>query len=154
MTAQPQAASFRPGKEIEDFYALRSELIDAFARLELAVNRCLNTLGYAPDPRKTTLGRRIAELSKAKPSPRLSKINAHALGTLPQDCEPLQRLRGAIVHGAMELGLRVAEPIALFRNVADIVADEPICHVLTRADFRRRIDEVQAMADRIERSLN
>lgn len=154
MTAQPHAVSFRPGKETEDFYALRSELIDAFARLELAVTRCLNALGYAPDARKTTLGRRIADLSKAKPSPKLSKINAQALGRLPQDCEPLQRLRGCIVHGVMELGLRDGEPIALFRNVADIVADEPICHVLTPTDFRRRIEAVQAMADRIENSLN
>ena len=154
MTAQPHASVFRSNEDIEDFCTLRSKLIDEFARLELAVNRCLCTLGLMPDARKTTLSYRITELSKAKPSAHISKTRSEALRSLPKRCEKLQRLRASVVHGVMELGSCSGEQIVLFRNVADIIAKEPVGLVLTRTDFQQKIEEVREMACEVERSLN
>lgn len=129
-------------------------MIDEFARLELAVGLCLVRLDRPSNSRKATFGQRVAELSKAKPSPRLSKAKAEALGTLAPDCEPLQRLRASVVHGVMEPGFRNGEPVAFFRNVADLIGNEAICHVLTHSEFQDSIRAVRAMTHRVETSVN
>jgi hypothetical protein len=154
MTAQSHSSTFRSREEDQGFHVLRSRLVDEFARLELAVNRCLGALGRMPDPRKTSFGQSVTELSKAKRSPLLSKAKASALGTLARDCEPLQRLRASIVHGVMEPGSRSGEAVACFRNIADIVGNEMVCHVLTEAEFRHSIFLVRGMTRRVENSLN
>lgn len=151
MTVQPPASAFRA---TEDFRALRSQLIDEFARLELAVSLCLCKLGHTIDPRKTTFSHQVTELSTATPSPSLSKGKAAALASLAGDCGPLKRLRTSVVHGVMEVGTLDGQSVALFRNVADIVGGELIYHVLTEAEFRSNIRAVALMTDRVKSSLN
>jgi hypothetical protein len=154
MTAQPDASVFRPAEDRGDFCALRSQLVDEFVRLELAVSRCLAGLRIEIDPRKTSFRQQVAALSKAKPCPSLSKDKAAGLATLPQDCERLQRLRASLVHGVMEPCLRNGELAASFRNVADVIGGELVYHVLTTADFRDSIASVRKMTQRVEASLN
>jgi hypothetical protein len=152
MTAQFPSSAFRSGEA--DFCTLRSRFIDAFARLELAVRLCLHALDSAASPRKTTFTQCVTELSKTKPSAKLSTGKATSLATLAQDCEPLQRLRASVVQGVMETGLKNGEQIALFRNVADILSNNLICHVLTVSDFRKKIEDLDSMTHRVENSPN
>jgi hypothetical protein len=154
MTSQPHPSAFRSAESIESFCDLRSQFIDEFARLELAASLCLEKLGLGTDARKSTFTDRVALLSKAKPSSRLSKENAATLATLGRDCEPHKRLRASVVHSVMEFGTRNDETVALFRNVADIVCGEPVYNVLAASDFRDAIQALKAVRRRVEGSLN
>jgi hypothetical protein len=154
MSALPHASVFLPQGESDSFVHLRSAFIDEFARLEIAVEHCLDRLHLGTDARKVCFAQRLAKLSKAAPGPHLSKEKAKALASLVQTCEPLQHLRASIVHAAMEFGSRGNEPVVLFRNVADIASHEPIYHVLTVPDFETQIEALKALTIRVSNSLN
>jgi len=151
MTAQQPATAFRPSADEKAFCALRSALIDEFARLEIAVGRCLARLDLGVDARKVCFDQRLTRLSNAKPCPpQLSSARAKALASLAQDCDPLQRIRASVVHSVMGLGTRDGEPVAFFCNVADAVGDDPVSLILTAAGFDECIKALKAMKRRVE----
>ncbi len=133
---------------MQDFLRLRSDFIDEFARLEIAVGRCLQRLRISTD-KKDCFDRRVEILSKAKPSPQLSKKSAANLATLAKDCEPFQRTRASLVHAVMGFGRQDEEPVALFRNVADLLSDDHICLVLNLPEFGDRIVDLRALTLRV-----
>ena len=137
-----------------EFHALRSAFIDEFARLESVVSVGLKKLGLEVDGRKVCFTQRLDRLSKATPGSHLSKQNAAKLAGLCLECEPLKHLRASLVHGVLETGSRGGERVALFRNVADSVRDDPIYHVLSAADFQNAIASLKAIQRRIAAALN
>lgn len=141
-----------PTDESAMFPALRSDFIDEFVRLEIALGSCLKRLEIKTDPRKIGFGQRLERLSKAKASSKLSGTKAADLPGLCEDCGQLQRLRSSIVHGVMELGRRDSRPVALFRNAAD--TEELVYHVLSAAEFRDAICDLKTMTNRVRNCLN
>ena len=147
MTIQQTASAFRSGAHAE-FARLRSDFMDGFARLEIAVGCRLKALDIPLERRKCGFDQQIEALAKAKPSPKLSKAEAVGLAGLPQDCEPLQRLRASMAHGVMEVVTGAAEPLAIFRNAVDVIEGLSACEALTRDDFRRYIEALAVLTGR------
>lgn len=148
MTVHSPASDFRLASPTE-FACIRSEFIDEFARLEIAVGCCLQKLELEFDSRKCCFEQLVEKLSKAKPSPRLSKKQAAELAHLPEMCRPLQYLRASVVHGIMEIVNRDNVELALFRNAADVIKDIQICYALTSADFRARIETLAGITRQV-----
>ena len=147
MTKPQPFSAFRSDPQAE-FNRLRSHFMDAFARLEIAVVRRLQALDIQLEHRKCCFDQLVEALGKAKPSPRLSKANVADLARLPQDCEPLQRLRASMAHGVMEVVKGDVEPLAIFRNALDVIDGWSVCHALTEDDFRRYIKALGALEAR------
>lgn len=149
MTVQPPAAAFRSNARTE-FCRLRSDFVDAFVRLEMAVGRCLTRLDIAFDAKKCSFDQRIEKLSKAKPGTKLSRANAARLATLPHECEPFQRLRASMVHGVMTIAMTDDGEVAIFRNAADVIEDSQVCYALSAPDLRQQIAGLDALKATIE----
>lgn len=149
MNALVHSSTFSSQTAADRFGCLRSAFIDEFAHLEIAVQHCLDRLHLGTDARKVCFAQRLAKLSKAEPSPQLSKEKAKALARLMQECEPLQHIRAGVVHAVMEIGSRGGEPAAFFHNVADVAAGEPVYHVMTVSDFEDQIKALKALTSRV-----
>lgn len=105
------------------FAVARSQCMDAFARLELAVGHAALRLGLTRN--KDCLGRRVASLGKAVPSSALSKANHAKLPDWIRETETLVEIRATLVHAVMQIGLFGGSKRAVFANVADQLAHSP-----------------------------
>lgn len=153
MTAQPSALDFQSIVPTE-FSRIRSEFIDEFSRLEIAVGRGLQKLGLEFDPRKCSFDQLVEKLSKAKPSPKLSKKNAAELARLAGVCHPFQNLRASMVHSIMEMVTRDDQALVPFRNVADVLHDMHVCYALTSTDLRGRIESLPEITRQVEKTIS
>ena len=147
MTVQQPASTFRPDAYSE-FHRLRSDFMDEFARLEIAVGSRLNALEIPFDARKCGFDRLVGKLEKVTASCKLSKVGAADLRRLPKDCEPLQHLRASLAHGVLEIADTGDGLLAIFRNAADVIDGLSICYALTPADLRRKTSELAALTRR------
>jgi hypothetical protein len=148
MTAQTLSSSF-PSTVPMEFACLRSEFIDEFARLEIAVGHCLRRLDLQQNLRKCCFDQLVGKLAKAKPGPKLSRKNVAELARLPEACQPFQHLRASIVHGVMTIVSGDGARLALFRNAADVLDNSHACYALSLEDLRNRIHELAAITERV-----
>jgi hypothetical protein len=149
MTIQQPASAFRLDAHA-DFALLRSDFMDEFARLEVAVGRRLRRMDPIIDTRKSCFGQNVDKLARAKPCPGLSTKSAATLATFPQDCEPFQELRASLAHGVLEIATTEDGVLAIFRNAADVIEDAEQCYAFTKAIFQLRIRELATLRKRIE----
>lgn len=130
-----------------DFALERSRCIDAFAKLELQVTFAAERLGIGFS--RECLGRRVASLNKAKPSPLLSKANAAKLAVWVEATEVLVARRASIVHAVMGLGNFSGVWKASFENAFDVVAKHPIALLVTIEGLRNIRVAVEAQTDEL-----
>jgi len=152
MTHQPASSEFAVirSRPANLFAELRSNCIDAFARLETTICRCIIHFDCGLDAKKVPLSHRLATLATVKPGPQLSKERAADLAKLTQSCVQLLTTRGSMVHSVMALGEADGQPVALFQNAADDALGLPIYLVLTPGGF----GEVEATARTLANKLN
>jgi len=151
MTAQAPRRDFDADLAIM-FATARSEWLDAFSRLEIAVLKCSERRGLAPAARGTPLRQRIAELRSIKASPDCARAIVDKLGKVTGSIEKLLPLRATIVHSALLTGKRDGTPVALFQNVLDAASGTPTYLVTTLEDLdrgRKQLAELTASLDSI-----
>jgi hypothetical protein len=153
VTFQQSSSSFKRDPGSSTFERLRSEWIDAFARIEISVAKCLGQFCRGITSCRTPFSQRVDALAKAKPGPHLSKKNAALLGGLPNELAPLMQMRSSIVHSVMVYGERDGTPAAWFRNVLDCPEDRPFFLVMTAEDFSRSKKELIEVSQRLEELL-
>lgn len=129
---------------------MRSDFMDEFARLEIAVGLRLKYIDAALDVRKVCFDQLVEKLANAKQGHRLSKKSVTDLAGLALDCEPFQHLRASMAHGVMEMAATAEGVLAIFRNAADVIGRSDTCYALTPAALQRHIDDLAAITRRIE----
>jgi hypothetical protein len=134
----------------EKFAVTRSEWLDAFSELEVAILRCASRIGLNCDAKKTPLAVRLGNLRDAPASPRLSKSSANELKSLASACEKLLAIRAAIVHSKMRCGTYEGTPAAFFQNVLDAAESQPFHTVLKLDDFERMRSDLIRFAGRFD----
>ena len=124
---------------------MRSDWLDAFADLEIAICRCASR--YCTEPAKRNLAQRLKDLEALDPNARLSRDKHARLGALVAECRQLMSFRGTLVHSHMRLGSIDNSNVALFRNVAD-ETDEV---AMTVYQFRKSTENLRRLAGEFER---
>ena len=130
--------------------AARSNWLDAFGNLEIAVIRCARRNGAKPHPKGTAFKQRLTELASLKPSPTLSKKNLANLQTLIQECLIFLPLRATIVHSSMQVGQKMGIDVALFQNAVDAADDTPCYVVLNEVDLTRGQNALNRLTQRFD----
>ena len=145
MTDQPLAAAFgtRPS---QSFATARNDWLNAFARLELEIGRCIHRVSETSEERGRPLAQRLKTLAATKASPRCSKAETSRLPDLCAASEQLLSLRASLVHSIMVEGRRENEPVAFFQNVSEALAQTTLYHVFSNEDFERTRKEVTTLA--------
>ena len=149
MTVQQPASAFQSDAHGE-FVRLRSDFMDEFARLEIAVGRRLKRIHPEFDVRKFCFDRLVEKLAKEKPSHGLATESVATVASLPHDCEPFQQLRASMAHGVLEIATTNDGILAIFQNAADVIEGSDACYALTPAAFNRQIGRLAALRMRIE----
>ena len=135
MNAPLSHSDLRPDAAESELALARSRCIDAFARLECRVALAARRLELPIS--RDCLGRRVAALAEAKPSPALSKANVPELSKWVTSTESLIAQRASLVHSAMELGNYSGKWKASFANVVDIFNENPVALLMTVEDLQR-----------------
>ena len=136
MTAQPPASQFDSnGAAI--FACARSDWLDDFSQLELAVRKCEERFNPARFPRGTPLSQRLPALAALKPSSSCSNDTLERLQKAVRACEAFLPLRASIVHSTLKTGKRGKSKVAIFQNSCDAVHGVPLYAVMTEEDFVR-----------------
>jgi hypothetical protein len=134
MTAHPDHAAFKlQPKQL--FARERSDWLDSFSQLEIAVLHCETILRAPAGPGGKPLSQRLTALKAVVPSPRCSNATLKELRKLVQECEALLPLRASIVHAVMQTGRLGDRDIALFQNSVDAARDFSTYLVMKQEDF-------------------
>jgi hypothetical protein len=147
MTHQPQPSAFATNND-PSFAQLRNDWLNAFARLELEVRRCIQQVTGEPYERGTALGQCLKSLAGSKASASCSKALIAKLPELCAACRKVLHLRATIVHSAMVEGRRDNQPVALFQNLEDALAGTRTYTVLNAVDFDRTRKELLSLQQR------
>jgi hypothetical protein len=149
MSYLPPADQFQD-TAFEEFAVARSEWLNTFSDLEVAILCCTSRIGLICDARKTPLAVRLGNLKNAPASPRLSKASTDELKTLASSCEKLLTIRAAIVHSRMRYGTSDGTPAAFFQNALDAAEYQPVYTVLKLEDFERMRRDLAQLASRFD----
>lgn len=152
MTAQPHQLDFET-TQIAMFALARSNWLDRFSRLEVAVMRCVDRFCVEPSPRGMPLSQRLTMLSALTASPTCPKDKIEKLQKLVNECIRLLPLRATIVHSEMKIGSCDGKPAALFRNGTDVAGNLPIYVIMTEHDFLADRRSLQSLTDRLSNLL-
>ena len=142
MTAHAAARQFDKASTL--FAEARSDWLDSFSRLEVAVYRFELRCCAAPLPRGTPLKQRLPALLSNCGG---SNVPVQELQKLVRECEALLPLRATIVHSAMKTGMRDAGEVAIFQNAFDLAHAVPVFAEMTPREFARGINSLGRLAN-------
>ena len=134
MTVQPDPIAFQIQPD-HLFAGERSDWLDCFSRLEVAVLRCEVVFTPAVSPSTKPLGQRLTALKGVSASPRVSNDTLKALRERVRECEELLPLRASIVHAVMQTGRLGDNEVAFFQNSLDAARGSTTYLVLKQEDF-------------------
>src|SRR5688572_6374762 len=106
MTAQPHQIEFST-KRVTLFAWARSQWLDSFSRLEIAVLRCGAQVGLQPQARGTPLCQRLSDLKAQAPN-LCSDATQKKLSELVRECEAFLPRRATMVHAVMRIRRRTS----------------------------------------------
>jgi len=137
------------------FILLRHELIEAFARLEVSICRCL--MKYIPACKigdGSPLGAKIKELEGVKASNHLTKGHAERIQFICQSLPGPMRIRAAVVHGNMRLGALEGKAVAIFQDALSVARDVNCHTILSQDDFKNEIKTLTEFNNNLRAILN
>jgi hypothetical protein len=129
----------------QTFHIARSQLLDAFARLECAVIGFINVNGGEIGCPTKPLGQKLELLAKLKAGPRLSKARKSEIETAVRQFAPHLSVRADIVHGLLNV-LSLDEKVAVYRNATEAGAQYPSARMLTLDQHRKLSREAEKLA--------
>lgn len=142
--ADPRIAGIAPPapcvSSAERGHILRSQLLDAFARVELAV-AALSASADIVVSSTAAFSQRISALKKGKDA----FHRPAAIDNLVIEAGEASKLRSTVVHAEMCIAEHRQETIFIFRNVADLTH----ARTLTEADFKSETSKLRNLANRV-----
>ena len=147
MTHQPSPAQFerKPAIVLDELLCIRrSQVIDAFARLEAVISHII----IKSDPQfdaRVPFGNKLKALGQLSPSNKLSKKAIDRFATLQSEIATLVKIRNDLSHGLMCIVMKDGETMGAFQNAADYANDFPQYTLLSYDDLdtlKRRLLQI------------
>jgi hypothetical protein len=146
MGAEPSQSQFGNTGCRQQFAVLRSDWLDRFARFEIEV--CATLLAHnALKAGSPPFAQRLNDLQNL---PSLAEKAPRLLKRLIAERDALLLMRATLVHSAMQVGSLDRQPAAVFRKVTDAVTENPSYVVMAETDFRRTMEQLQSLADKVK----
>lgn len=132
----------------DDFARQRSRYVDIFSEAELRLTRLYLRLGLKnPDG---SVGQKIGEISKIKPSPGLSKATAKQIQNICGDLSHHVKMRNGLVHATMSVGTKSDQDVAFFQKTSDAAAENPVYFVMSFDDFAVAIESINGLTAKLQ----
>lgn len=133
----------------ETYAKVRSQCVDAFARLEFAIIAICARLNLKLASR-ALVGQRVKRLKEPATIASLPKLDRDGAIQLLETIEAILRERTDIVHAEMIVAHTDSETMAIFRNSADRAEGKPEARVYSLKSLRALCESVCSLAERLD----
>ncbi len=129
----------------------RSDFLDAFADLEIAVTRILRSCGTVT--KGEPFSQKVKAFKTAEKTTLIAKSNHAMRDQIADEIFGLLQIRADIVHSRMTIRIIDGKVAASFLNVQEAGALFPPCRILIHSEIKQLIEMTNRLTQRI-RALN
>lgn len=133
-----------PSPGLDAYHRERSKCIDAFAALETATLKAMDSLEikFAGE----SFGQKIGKLGKAKPTPKFSQARLSKLMNLAARLAEANALRNDIIHSRLQVTTLDDGPKAMFVNTRHCLSGSQTARLFSLAGLRDTTKSVGELA--------
>ena len=138
-------------RQSDDFARQRSRYVDIVSEAELRLSRLYLTLGLKN--LDGSVGQKIGEICKIKPSPGLSKATTRQIQNICTELSHHVKVRNGLVHATMSVGTKSDQDVAFFQKTSDATAENPVYFVMSFDDFAVAIESINGLTEKLQAAI-